>query len=275
MPCTADEAHPLAGWRLREPPFYRPVGDEVRAFEAAAATRLPVLLTGPTGCGKTRFVEHMAWRMGRALVTVACHEDLTAGDLAGRWLLDAEGTRWQDGPLALAARHGAICYLDELVEARSDALVVVHPLADSRRVLPLERRGELLHAHPDFLLVASYNPGYRGLHKTLKPSTRQRFSALAFTWPEPEVETAIVTAEGGVDALLASRLVALGQRTRRLQADGLEEGASTRLLVHAARLVRAGLGPRAACLQAVAGPLAGDADLAGLLVDLVHAAFES
>lgn len=268
------EGHALAAWRVAQEPFYRPVGGEVRAFHAAAAARLPVLLTGPTGCGKTRFVEHMAWRLGRPLVTLACHEDLTAGDLAGRWLLEADGTRWQDGPLALAARHGAICYLDELVEARSDALVVVHPLADSRRVLPLERRGELLHAHPDFLLVASYNPGYRGLHKALKPSTRQRFTALAFGYPAPEVETAIVAAEGAVPPELAARLVALGQRTRRLQADGLEEGASTRLLVHAAQLARAGLPPREACLQAIAAPLTDDPELATVLADLVHAAFE-
>ncbi|MBE7367646.1 CbbQ/NirQ/NorQ/GpvN family protein [Ramlibacter pallidus] len=273
MPSTV-EGDPLAGWRLAQAPFYRPVAGEVRAFEAAAAARLPVLLTGPTGCGKTRFVEHMAWRLGRPLVTLACHEDLTAGDLAGRWLLDADGTRWQDGPLALAARHGAICYLDELVEARSDALVVIHPLADSRRVLPLERRGELLQAHPDFLLVASYNPGYRGLHKALKPSTRQRFTTLAFGYPDPDTETAIVAGESGVDPLLAGRLVALGLRTRRLQADGLEEGASTRLLVHAARLVQAGLPARAACLQAVAAPLADDPDLQAVLADLVHAAFE-
>lgn len=272
MPCTV-ERDPLADWRLREAPFYQPVAGEVRAFEAAAAARLPVLLTGPTGCGKTRFVEHMAWRLQRPLVTLACHEDLTAGDLAGRWLLDAEGTRWQDGPLALAARHGGICYLDELVEARSDALVVIHPLADTRRVLPLERRGELLHAHPDFLLVASYNPGYRGLHKALKPSTRQRFTALVFSYPAAAVEAAIVAAEGGIDGDLAARLVALAGRTRRLQADGLDEGASTRLLVHAAQLARGGLPVREACLQAVAAPLTDDEALARVLAELVHASF--
>jgi nitric oxide reductase NorQ protein len=270
MPPTADD--PLAGWRVRSAPYWRPVAGEDEAFQAAAAARLPVLLTGPTGCGKTRFVEHMAWKLGRPLVTVACHEDLTAGDLAGRWLLDAQGTRWQDGPLTLAARHGAICYLDELAEARSDALVVVHPLADSRRVLPLERKGELVHAHADFLLVASCNPTYRGMHKTLKPSTRQRFTALPFGYPPAEAETAIVAAEGGVDAVLAARLVALAQRTRRLDEDGLEEGASTRLLVHAAQLVRAGLPPRAACLQAIAAPLTDDPELARVLVELVHAA---
>lgn len=272
MPATADD--PLAAWRLKQQPYYRVVASEQAGFEAAAAARLPVLLTGPTGCGKTRFVEHMAWRLQRPLVTVACHEDLTAGDLAGRWLLDAEGTRWQDGPLALAARFGAICYLDELVEARSDAVVVVHPLADTRRVLPLDRRGELLHAHPDFLLVASYNPHDRGLHRALKPSTRQRFTALAFDYPDPEAETAIVAREGGVELVLAARLVALGARTRRLRDDGLEDGASTRLLVHAGQLVRAGLSPRDACLQAVAAPLADDPELAEVLTRLVHASFD-
>lgn len=270
MRCTA-EADPLADWRLARAPFYRAVGAEERGFAAAAHAGLPILLTGPTGCGKTRFVEHMAWRLGRPLVTVACHEDLTAGDLAGRWLLEGEGMRWQDGPLALAARHGAICYLDEMVEARSDALVVIHPLADTRRVLPLERHGELVRAHEDFLLVASYNPAR---HRVLKPSTRQRFTALAFDYPAPEVEAAIVAAEAGIREELAQRLVALGVRTRRLRADGLPEGASTRLLVHAARLVRAGLPPRAACLQAIAAPLADDPELAPVLVDLVHAAFE-
>lgn len=213
----------------------------------------------------------MAWRLGRPLLTVACHEDLTAGDLAGRWLLEGGDTRWQDGPLALAARHGAICYLDEMVEARSDALVVVHPLTDTRRVLPLERHGELVRAHEDFLLVASYNPAR---HRALKPATRQRFTALAFDYPAPAAEAAIVATEAGIAAELAQRLVALGVRTRRLQADGLPEGASTRLLVHAARLVRAGLPPRAACLQAIAAPLAEDPQLAPVLVDLVHAAFE-
>ena len=272
MSATAED--PLAAWRLRQEPYYRAVGGEQAAFEAAAAARLPVLLTGPTGCGKTRFVEHMAWRLGRPLVTVACHEDLTAGDLAGRWLLDAQGTRWQDGPLALAARFGAICYLDELVEARSDAVVVMHPLADNRRVLPLDRRGELLQAHPDFLLVASYNPQDRGMHRALKPSTRQRFTALAFDYPQADIETAIVARETGIDAVLAARLVALGARTRRLREDGLEEGASTSLQVHAGQLVRAGMTPRDACLQAVAAPLADEPELADVLTRLVHASFD-
>lgn len=269
----ATGADALAAWRLRHEPFYQPVGSEVNAFEAAAACRLPVLLKGPTGCGKTRFVEHMAWRLQRPLVTVACHEDLSAGDLAGRWLLDAQGTHWQDGPLALAARHGAICYLDELVEARADATVLLHPLADTRRVLPLERRGELLNAHPDFLLVVSYNPGYQGLHKALKPSMRQRFTALQFDYPEPAQEAAVVAREAGTDPGLAQQLVALGQRTRRLQDHGLEEGASTRMLVHAASLVRAGLPPAAAARQAVAIPLSDEPGLQRTLQALVEAVF--
>ena len=269
----ASAAHPLADWCVAQEPYYRPVGREVQAFEAAFAARLPVLLKGPTGCGKTRFVEHMAWRLGLPLVTIACHEDLNSGDLAGRWLMDAQGMRWQDGPLAMAARHGAMCYLDELVEARADATVLIHPLADTRRMLPLERHGELLHAHPDFQLVVSYNPGYQGLNKGLKSSTRQRFTALIFDHPDAEAEAAIVAQEAGIDAALAQRLVALGQRTRQLQTHGLDEGASTRMLVHAAQLVRAGLSQRDACLQAVAVPLSDDLDVLKALQGLVHACF--
>ncbi|MBX3608998.1 MAG: CbbQ/NirQ/NorQ/GpvN family protein [Hydrogenophaga sp.] len=264
---------PLADWRLAEEPFYQPVGDEIAAFDAARAARLPLLLKGPTGCGKTRFVEHMAWRLQLPLVTVACHDDLSAGDLAGRWLLDADGTRWVDGPLALAARHGALCYLDELMEARGDTTVLLHPLADTRRVLPLERRGELLQAHPDFQLIVSYNPGYQGLQRDLKPSTRQRFVALGFDYPAPEVEAAIVAHEGGVDAALAERLVQLAIRTRRLRDEGLPEGASTRMLVHAAQLVRAGMAEGAAARLAVAEPLSDDPDLAPSLRALVSASF--
>lgn len=272
-PLLSGVPHPLAAWTLGREPYYRPVGDEIQAFEAANVARLPIVLKGPTGCGKTRFVEHMAWRLGLPLVTVACHEDLTSGDLAGRWLMDAQGMRWQDGPLALAARHGALCYLDELVEARSDAIVLIHPLADTRRVLPLERNGELLHAHANFQLVVSYNPGYQGLNKGLKSSTRQRFTALAFDHPDPATEAAIVAQEAGVDLDLAQRLVGLGQRTRQLQLHGLDEGASTRMLVHAATLVRVGLAPRSACLQAVATPLSDDPDLLKALQGLVHACF--
>lgn len=264
---------PLADWRLSREPYYAPVGDEIAVFESAHASALPVLLKGPTGCGKTRFVEYMAWRLGLPLITVACHDDLSASDLAGRWLLDADGMRWQDGPLAMAARHGALCYLDELVEARSDTTVLLHPLADTRRVLPLERRAELLHAHRDFRLVISYNPGYQAMHKPLKPSTRQRFVAMSFNYPDTATETTIVAQEGEIDSALAERLVRLAARTRDLAEQGLEEGASTRMLVHAARLVRGGLSPASAARQAVAEPLSDDPAVSTALHKLVDAAF--
>ncbi|WP_079417495.1 CbbQ/NirQ/NorQ/GpvN family protein [Thiomonas intermedia] len=264
---------PLASWRIGAEPYYARVGREVAAFEAAAALRMPLLLKGPTGCGKTRFVEHMAWRLGRALVTIACNEDTTTADLVGRWLLDADGTRWHDGPLTFAARHGAICYLDEVVEARPDTTVIIHPLTDTRRALPIEARHELVRAHPDFLLVASFNPGYQGLGKALKTSTRQRFCALDFTYPAADVEAAIVAHESGVDAELAGRLVALGRKTRILRDAGLEEGASTRMLVHAGGLVTQGLPPGEACRLAVVAALTDDADLAAALAAAVDAAF--
>lgn len=264
-------ADPLADWRVRDEPWYAPVGGELAAFEAAHARGLPLMLKGPTGCGKTRFVEHMAWRLGLPLITVACHEDLSAGDLIGRFLLDAAGTRWQDGPLTRAVRHGAICYLDELVEARADTTVLIHPLTDARRQLPLAATGELLHAHPDFRLVVSYNPGYHGVHKTLKASTRQRFTALEFGYPAPAREAAIVMHESGVSEAIARQLVALAERTRRLAGDALDEGASTRMLIHAGLLIAEGLPARAACLQAVAVPLTDDPDVAGALAAMVDA----
>lgn len=264
---------PLADWRINEEPFYHAVGHEIDAFDAARTARLPVLLKGPTGCGKTRFVEHMAWRLGLPLVTVACHEDLSAGDLAGRWLLDAQQTRWMDGPLALAVRHGGLCYLDEFMEARADTTVLLHPLADTRRVLSLERHGELLHAHRNFQLIVSYNPGYQGLHRDMRPSTRQRFVALAFDYPDPATEAAIVQHEGLAPAELAGQLVNLAIRTRRLRDEGLEEGASTRMLVHAALLARAGLSHHDAALQAIVEPLSDDPDLSAVLRALVRAGF--
>ncbi len=187
----------LDGYVIGAEPYYRPVGDEIALFEAAYAARMPMMLKGPTGCGKTRFIEHMAWRLGRPLVTVACHEDMTASDLVGRFLLDAEGTVWHDGPLTLAVRGGAICYLDEIVEARQDTTVVIHPLTDDRRVLPLEKRGEIIRAHPDFQLVISYNPGYQSILKDLKESSKQRFGAIEFAYPAAAVEAEIVDARGG------------------------------------------------------------------------------
>lgn len=261
----------LEAWRLSAEPHYQATGDEVARFEAAAARRLPLLLKGPTGCGKTRFVEHMAWRLQRPLVTVACHEDLSAGDLVGRWLLDGDGTRWQDGPLTLAARHGAICYLDELIEARADTTVVIHPLTDSRRMLPLAQRNELVHAHPDFQLVVSYNPS--PMAREMKASTRQRFCALAFDYPEPERETAIVARESGLDPARCAALVAFGVRTRRLQGQGLDDGASTRMLVHAAVLVVQGLGPAVACRMAVVDALSDEPGVAQALRAALDASF--
>jgi nitric oxide reductase NorQ protein len=252
-------------------PYYRASGDECALFEAAYARRLPVLLKGPTGCGKTRFVEHMAWRLKRPLITVACNEDLSASDLVGRFLLDADGTRWQDGPLTRAARLGAICYLDEFVEARPDTVVVIHPLTDTRRLLPIDKRNELLRAHPDFALVVSYNPGATA--PALKASTQQRFCALQFDAPEPEHEAAIVARESGLSPELAAALVALGLRTRRLEEHGLEQGASTRMLVHAAMLIADGLAPRAACRMAIVVPLSDEPSLTEALAAAVDASF--
>ncbi len=234
---------PLADWRVAAAPYYHPVGDEVAQFRAAHALRLPVLLKGPAGCGKTRFVEHMAHQLGLPLVTVACHEDMTAGDLLGRWLIDADGTRWQDGPLSLAVRHGAVCYLDELIEARPDALAVLHPLADTRRVLPLERNGELLVAHARFQLVVSYNPQPG---RDLRPATRQRFVAMAFTAPPAAAEVAIVVHESGLASEQAMRLVGLAERARALDAEAAE-ALSTRMLVRTAQLMVQGMEPHWAC----------------------------
>jgi nitric oxide reductase NorQ protein len=262
---------PLAGWRIAAEPFYQPVGGEVALFEAAYARRLPLLLKGPTGCGKTRLVEYMAWRLQRPLVTVACNEDLSAGDLVGRWLLDAEGTRWQDGPLVLAARFGAICYLDELVEARADTTVVIHPLTDTRRMLPLVAKSELLHAHPDFMLVVSYNPGPSV--RAMKASTRQRFCALSLSYPEVEAEAAIVAREAGIALDMAADIVAFGVRTRRLDGHGLDEGASTRMLVHAAVLVGEGLPLREACRMALVEALTDDASTGQALLAALDASF--
>lgn len=254
-------ADPLAAHRIAAQPWYRPVADEVALFEAAWQARMPMMLKGPTGCGKTRFVEHMAWKLGKPLVTVACNEDMTAADLVGRYLLDASGTRWQDGPLALAARHGAICYLDEVVEARQDTTVVIHPLTDTRRALPLEKKGELLHAHPDFLLVISYNPGYQSVVKDLKPSTKQRFGALDFGYPAHGVEAEIVAHEAGVDPAVASKLVSVAERARNLKGHGLDEGISTRMLVHAGSLMARGVEAVAACRVALVRPITDDPDM--------------
>jgi len=252
-------------------PFYLPSGDEVAVFAACHARRLPVMLKGPTGCGKTRFVEHMAWHLRRPLVTVACHDDLSASDLVGRYLVRGSETVWQDGPLTRAVRAGALCYLDEVVEARQDTIVVIHPLTDDRRVLPIDKTGELVPAAAGFQLVVSYNPGYQHLLKDLKPSTRQRFVALEFTVPPPEREVAIVIHEGGVGHPEAADLVALAGRIRKLRDRGLPEVPSTRLLVAAARLIASGVAPREACRVAIAAPLTDDPDLLAAAQDLIAA----
>ena len=256
-------------------PYYATQGSETTLFEHAFAQRLPVLIKGPTGCGKTRFVEHMAARLGRPLITVSCHDDLSAADLVGRHLLSERGTVWADGPLTRAVRLGAVCYLDEVVEARKDTTVVLHPLADDRRVLPIERTGEHIQAAEGFMLVVSYNPGYQNVLKSLKPSKRQRFIALNFDYPAPEVEQAIVTRESGVDAAVAQRLVALAQALRRLTAQDLEETVSTRLLVMAARLVVSGITLPTACQAAVVDALTDDADTAAALAEVVAAVIGS
>ncbi len=260
-PAAVVAADALDAYRVEREPYYRSVADEVRLYEAAYSARMPVMLKGPTGCGKTRFVEYMAWKLGRALVTVACNEDMTASDLVGRYLLDAGGTRWQDGPLALAARLGAICYLDEVVEARQDTTVAIHPLTDARRMLPLEKKGEMLRAHPDFQLVISYNPGYQSLMKDLKQSTKQRFAALDFQYPRAEVEAEIVAHESGVGLDLASKLVHIAERSRNLEGHGLDEGLSTRMLIYAGSLIARGVGAQEACRMALVRPITDDPDM--------------
>ena len=248
-------------YRITKEPYYRPVSDEVELYEAAYTVRMPMMLKGPTGCGKSRFVEHMAWKLGKPLITVACNEDMTASDLVGRFLLDANGTRWQDGPLAIAARYGAICYLDEVVEARQDTTVVIHPLTDNRRVLPLEKKGELVHAHPDFQLVISYNPGYQSLMKDLKQSTKQRFGGLDFNYPEHTIETEIVVHETKVTAEVAGKLVSIAERARNLKGHGLDEGISTRMLIYAGSLIATGVDPIKACRVALVRPITDDPDM--------------
>ncbi len=252
---------------------YLPQGNEIELFAHAAAKGLPVMIKGPTGCGKTRFIEYMADKLGRRLYTVACHDDLTAADLVGRHLIGAEGTFWQDGPLTRAVREGGICYLDEVVEARKDTTVVLHPVADHRRVLPIERTGELLEAHPDFLLVISYNPGYQNLMKGLKPSTRQRFVGLTFDYPDAEREVVIVCQESGIDKTTAQQLVKLGQDLRRLKEQDLEEGASTRLLIHTALMIASGLSVRDACLACLVQPMTDDAETQAAIARLIDAHF--
>lgn len=261
----------MESYKIGSEPYYRASGNEVDIFDAAYRDRLPVMLKGPTGCGKTRFVEYMAWRLDRPLVTVAAHEDMTAADLAGRYLLAPDGTVWHDGPLTLAVRKGAICYLDEIVEARQDTTVLIHPLTDARRVLPLDKRNELVQAHPDFQLTISYNPGYQSAVKDLKESTKQRFVAIDFTYPAPAVEAEIIAREARAELSLASLLVAVGERSRHLRGHGLEEGASTRMLIHTARLVGSGIAIAPALQSGVVLPITDDPDIREALTSAIAA----
>jgi nitric oxide reductase NorQ protein len=254
-------------------PFYKPHGNEVELFEHAWRNQLPVLIKGPTGCGKTRFITYMAARLGRPLFTVACHDDLTAADLVGRHLIGDGATYWSDGPLTRAVRQGGICYLDEVVEARKDTTVVLHPLSDDRRILPIERTGEILEAPQEFMLVVSYNPGYQNFLKGMKPSTRQRFVSLRFDFPPPELEREIVMGETGIDAMTAKRLVNLAGAFRSLKEHDLEEAASTRLVVYAASLIRSGFDPVEACRAAMVEPLTDDEETAEALMEVAHATF--
>ncbi|MFV0388653.1 MAG: CbbQ/NirQ/NorQ/GpvN family protein [Pyrinomonadaceae bacterium] len=248
-------------YKVASEPFYLPVGKEIELFEAAYKAKLPAMLKGPTGCGKTRFVEYMAFRLGRPLITVACHEDLSATDLVGRFLLEGEETVWHDGPLTAAVRGGAICYLDEVVEARKDTVVIIHPLTDDRRRLPIEKRGTVVEAPPEFMLVVSYNPGYQSVLKDLKQSTRQRFIGLEFDYPEAEAEAQIVAKEGGIDEAQAAELVLIGQKVRNLRGHGLEEGVSTRLLIYAAQMIAGGISAVDAAEVAFVSPITDDRDL--------------
>ncbi len=269
---TAKTLQPEARLIEREP-YYEPIGDEVALFQAATASQIPVLLKGPTGCGKTRFMEYVAWKLQRPLITVSCHDDLTASDLVGRYLITNHETVWVDGPLAHAVRVGGICYLDEVVEARKDTTVVIHPLADDRRILPIEKHGELLRAPKEFVLAMSYNPGYQSVLKELKQSTRQRFVAIEFTYPAEALEAKIVITESGIDASNAGKLLKLARMTRNLKGNGLDEGASTRLLVHAAKLMRRGITPRAACHGAIAEALTDDAEMLRAIDELSSSIF--
>jgi len=256
-------------YKVENEPFYLPINQEVELFEAAYEAKLPAMLKGPTGCGKTRFVEYMAHKLNRPLITVACHEDLSATDLVGRFLLEGEETVWHDGPLTTAVREGAICYLDEVVEARKDTVVIIHPLTDDRRRLPIEKRGTVIEAPPEFMLVVSYNPGYQSVLKDLKQSTRQRFVGMEFDYPTPELETQIVAKEGGIDESIAKDLVTIGEKVRNLRGHGLEEGVSTRLLIYAAQMIAKGISPIDAAEVTICSPITDDKELQRSIREIV------
>ncbi len=261
----------LEQYRIHEKPYYSASGNEIERYQRAYAHRIPLILKGPTGCGKTRFIEHMAYVLGKPLVMVACNEDMSASDLVGRFLLDPQGTFWHDGPLTQAVRYGGICYLDEVVEARQDTTVVIHPLTDARRILPLDKKGELLHAHPDFQLVVSYNPGYQSHSKDMKASTRQRFAALEFDYPAATVEAGILVHETGIAVDKADVLVSIARQTRLLKNQGLVEGASTRMLIYAARMICDGMSPGDSCEMTIVSALSDDIDVIESLRALVDA----
>jgi nitric oxide reductase NorQ protein len=267
------ESVDIEQYKIKTEPYYEPIGDELELYTSAYEVRMPLMVKGPTGCGKSRFIEHMAWKLGKPLITVACNEDMTASDLVGRFLLDKDGTKWQDGPLTTAARIGAICYLDEVVEARQDTTVVIHPLTDHRRSLPLDKKGELIEAHVDFQLVISYNPGYQSLMKDLKQSTKQRFGGLDFDYPEEALEIQIVSKESGVDEATAKKLVQIAHRARNLKGHGLDEGISTRLLVYAGQLISKGVDAEAACSMTMVTPLTDDPDMRDTLNAAVQTFF--
>ncbi len=259
--------------RIIREPFYLPLFNEVEIALAAYTNKLPILLKGPTGCGKTRFMQYLAWKLKLPIITVSCHDDLSTSDLVGRYLVKGAEAIWVDGPLTLAVRTGAICYLDEIVEARKDTTVVIHPLTDDRRELPVEKLGQLLTAPSSFMLSVSYNPGYQSVLKDLKPSTRQRFVSLAFDYPEQEQEAEIVALEGGIDRELAFQLVKLAHMTRSLKESGLPEGASTRLLIQAALLSKSGLELHTACRVGIIESLTDDQELLGAMDDMVTSLF--
>jgi len=260
---------------IESEPYYMPMGNEVAVFSAAFKEKLPVMLKGPTGCGKTRFVEHMAYQLKRPLITIPCHEDLFASDLIGRYLLKNDETVWMDGPLTKAVRAGAICYLDEIVEARKDTTVVIHPLSDDRRTLTIDKKDESLSAHPGFMLVISYNPGYQSVLKDLKQSTRQRFISLSFDYASAEKESQIVSHEGNVDSVTARKLVLFGEKVRNIREYGLTEGASSRLLIYAAQLIHNGISAAEACRVAICLPLSDDEQLQETLSELIEDIFDA
>ena len=267
---------------VEKEPFFMATSDEIEVFEAAYNERVPILLKGPTGTGKTRFLEYMSWKINNnekkakdiPLVTVACHEDLTASDLVGRYLLDASGTKWIDGPLTRAVKSGGICYLDEVVEARKDTTVIIHPLTDHRRTLNIDKLGQVIQADDGFLLVVSYNPGYQNAVKDLKHSTRQRFVAIEFDFPDEERETKIISHESGADDGISNQLAVLGQKIRNLKEHGLEEGASTRLLIYAARLIKQGISPKRACQVALTWGITDEVQIQETVDQIVSSIFE-